>query len=322
MFLLALLGILATSFFGWVVLAVTGIMLIWMVARIHQEFAGGSGTKKLWPSIWFLGVPLIYLGLALWRPGMFPDGEATTGFVSNMWANLTFWHALKTLSWYVLIGLGYSLFEMRVTLWRDKKGVVTKFESYLQRGIKATLLDYLQTSLGSSASGPEDKLLSVAQSAAATAKASVSNAVTAVEVKVKTWAHMIPGELTLAAAFLRSVNPKEVLANAEQGFKDDVVKFEDGLKKFLAEYNHDSFNPNTAYLEVSVNTDGTLDPNIKKADLAICLANWTFWWWAYALNFVFGDMFEAIFTRLSAWIAKVYGGYVKKYFADITAIKL
>lgn len=319
MFLFALIAVLATSLFGWVVLGVTAVMIIWMVARIHQEFSGGSGTKKLWPTIWFLVVPIGYLVVAAHSPVTLPN-EA--GFVSNMWANLTIWHALSLLGYYVAVGLGYSLFEMRVVLWRDKKKVAVQFGSYLTRDIKSEFVFWLNKSLGSSAAGNEDPILSAAKSNAATLIASSSTQVVAVEVKFKNWLHLLPEKFTLAEAFLRNVNPRVVLKEAEQGFKDDVIKFEAALQQYLNQYSHVSFNPNTAYLELKVNTDGTLDPSIKKTDLAICLANWTFWWPGYALNFVFGDMFEAIFTRLSAWIIKVYGGYVKKYFADIVAVKL
>lgn len=317
MFLFALLAVLATSFFGWLVIGVSAIMLIWMVARIHQEFSGGSGTKKLWPTIWFLAVPIAYLVLAANAPTKLPE-EA--GFVSNMWANLTVWHALGLLGYYVLIGLGYAAFEMRVVLWRDKKNKVAPFfEKYMGQFVKTELLNYLNIKLGSSAVGPETTVL---KQAVLNEWNSVKEKAVLAEQGFKSWAHMLPAELTLAEAFIRNANPREVLASAEQGFKDDVVKFEAGLKNFLAEFNHNSFNPVTSYLEVSINTDGTLDPSIKKADLAICLANWTGWWPGYALNFIFGDMVEAIFTRLSAWIIRVYGGYVKKYFADLVAVKL
>lgn len=316
MFLLALLAILTTSFIGWAVIGVSAIMLIWMVARIHQEFSGGSGTKKLWPTIWFLAVPIAYLIVAANQPVQLP---AEAGFVSNMWAHLTIWHALGLMGYYVLIGLGYAVFEMRVVLWRDKKNkVVPLFEKYMGQFVKTELLNYLNLKLGSSETGPE---INTIKRAVLNDWGNIKEKAVQAEGQFKSWAHMLPAELTLAEAFIRNANPREVLANAEQGFKDDVVKFEAGLKSFLAEFNHNSFNPVTSYLEVSVNTDGTLDPSIKKADLAICLANWTFWWPGYALNFVFGDMFDAIFTRLSAWIIKVYGGYVKKYFADIVAVK-
>jgi hypothetical protein len=323
MFLLALFAVLATSFVGWCVLGISAVMVIWLVARIHQEFSGGSGTKKLWPTIWFLTIPTLYLFVAAQKPATFPDGgQAAVGFVANMWAHLTVWNALGFLGSYVGIGLLYSLFEMRVTLWRDKKSVVTKFEGYIGQDIKKEFLYWLNKSLGSSQTGNEDPTLSAAKTAAASAIASSSSQFVAVEVKFRTWLHLLPEKFTLAEAFIRNANPKVLLAEAEQAFKDDVAKFEAGLKEFLSLYNHASFNPYTAYLELKMNTTGALDVSIKKADLTICLANWTFWWPGYGLNFVFGDMFEAIFTRLSAWIVKIYGGYVQKYFADIMAVKV
>lgn len=318
MFLLALFGLLATSFMGWVILGVTALMLIWMVAMIHLEFSGGSGFKKLWPSFWFVAVPIGAVMLSGYLPDVIPGADQ--GFRTHLWGSITLGGALWFLGEYVLIGLAYSIFEMRVTLWRDKKGVVKRFESYLNQNVKSLLENYLLSKLGSSQAGPETGSVLLANGKTVLSTW-ISAAESTVKQKILGWEHVLTDVQTWKDIFNRLDNPKQLLEGADAKFKADVQAMEAALKDYAAEFKHDNFNPNTAYLELKLNTTGTLDVSIAKADLAICLANWTFWWWAYALNFVFGDMFEAIFTRLSAWISKVYGAYVKKYFADITAIK-
>ena len=311
MFLLGLLAVLTTSFLGWVVLGTTAIMLVWLIATIHMEFSGGKGTKKLWPTIWFLVVPIVFLVLAALRPT--PELSGPSTWASQFWASLTFGHVCGMIAEYIGIGLLYSLFEMRVTLWRDKKNVVIHFEDYLKQNVYASVNAWVVTKLESSLSGPQVTRDSHA----------LSGPNSVVVEKFRTWEHLFTDRFyTWAHAFKEAVTGRNVLPAAEEAFKADVAKFRAALQDWLATCKHESFNPNTAYLDFKIKPDGTLDASINKGDLAICLLNWTFWWWAYLLNFVFGDMFEAIFTRLSTWVVKVYGGYVKKYFADISAVKL
>lgn len=322
MFFLALLSVLMAGEVGIFFLGALVLCTIWMVHSIHSEFRpGGSGFSKLWPT----GLMLVALFVfCYWAGGQTgaktPEGLGWSAF-GLKYFSMGFWGWVGTIGEYLLIGLAYSIFEMRVTLWRDKKNVVTKLESYVTAGIRPLLSEWLLDKLGSSKSGPE------------TGKVILHNGLTALETyakqqgqevkqKVLGWEHVLADVNTWQAIFHRVSNPKQLLENAAEDFKADVKAMEAALSSYVDEAKHEYFNPHTAYLKVLLNTDGTLDVSIKKADLAICLFNWTVWWWAYLLNLVLGDMIEMIYTKIASWVIKVYGSYVKKYFADITAIKV
>lgn len=322
MFFLALASVFLAGevglFFGGALILLT----IWLVHAIHSEYSpGGSGWKKGWPT---LAIIVTFTVFMIWVTGTkgsgTPEGFSLSAF-GTKYFSMGFWGWMGLLGEYLAIGLVYSLIEMRVALWRDKKNVVSHFEDYLARNVRNLLGDWLLSKLGSSSSGPE------------TGKVIIEGGFSVVEVyaqqqemKVKDkllgWEHVLTDLKTWKDIFYRLTHPRQVIEGAEQAFKNDLAKVEAILPTYVNEAKHEFFNPHTAYLQVLLKTDGTLDVSIKKADLAICLANWTLWWWAYLLNLVLGDMIEMIYTKIASWVIKVYGSYVKKYFADIAAVKV
>ena len=120
----------------------------------------------------------------------------------------------------------------------------------------------------------------------------------------------------------------------EADLKADVAKLQAGAQKYLADlhagelfhvYNSErsltAFNPSTAFLKFEGEDTGSLTTAIDKADLAICISNWVIFWWAYALNLIFGDLLDWVFTIVANWVTKHLGTYVKNYFADIFTVK-
>lgn len=58
-------------------------------------------------------------------------------------------------------------------------------------------------------------------------------------------------------------------------------------------------------------------PKVNKDELAACLGAWTFFWPAYALSLVLGDLFIEIFKTIANGLVKISGRFVRMAFKDV-----
>ena len=296
--------------FGLVALVCLVGVTLWLVFTIHGEFKGGSGFNKGWPTAALLAILIgfYFFTKSTVTPDLAAEHAASLSFGQTYLSNLTFGRICLTLAEYIGVGIIWSLVEARVTLWRDKKSVVKAWEAHLKTDVTDYVKEWLIKEIGTSKTGNQAGSTWNFKTLIGEGKAAIA----------REWNHLVTGaKYTVEHAFQDAAAIRTTVAGAQQEFKDDVAKFHIGMKQFVTEAERVQFNPNTAYLKFQTNPDGTLTTSVEKGALAICLANWTFWWWAYALNFFFGDMLEAIFTRFAAWVTKHYGAYVSKYFSDL-----
>lgn len=62
---------------------------------------------------------------------------------------------------------------------------------------------------------------------------------------------------------------------------------------------------------------GLPEPRVNKAELAEHIGAWTFFWPAYLLSLIIGDLLTELFDSLSELLVKISGRFVKWSFSDV-----
>jgi hypothetical protein len=109
---------------------------------------------------------------------------------------------------------------------------------------------------------------------------------------------------------MKIMTAREVIADREDPANATPAKeFIDG---FIA-------NQRRRYGFVSLTTSaaGTPEPLIDKLELAESIGVWTFFWPAYAVSLVIGDLLTEVFNVIAEFLVKISGRFVRFSFADV-----
>lgn len=112
---------------------------------------------------------------------------------------------------------------------------------------------------------------------------------------------------------VENTTAREVLAN--QHIPSNAAAAKEFVESFVTSNTGDS-RKSHGFVRIVAN-GMTPEPKIDKAQLAEHIGAWTFFWPAYAVSLVLGDLLTEIFTWLTDALVKLSGRFVRMSFSDV-----
>lgn len=103
---------------------------------------------------------------------------------------------------------------------------------------------------------------------------------------------------------------REVVANRED--PSNTAAAQEVIDGFIA-YQRRQYG----FVSLTRSAAGTPEPLINKLALAESIGAWTFFWPAYAVSLVIGDLLTEVFNVIAEFLVKISGRFVRFSFADV-----
>lgn len=111
----------------------------------------------------------------------------------------------------------------------------------------------------------------------------------------------------------KSMTVREVLADRED--LSNAKAADELLESFVSTTNN---RKKYGFLDLALNVDKTApEPKINKLELAESLGAWTFFWPAYMVSLIIGDLLTEVFTWLAEFFISLSGRFVRMSFAGV-----
>ncbi len=86
----------------------------------------------------------------------------------------------------------------------------------------------------------------------------------------------------------------------------------------LRSFINSTYTPkDAAFVKVVGNTNNLPEPKIDKEELTAHVGAWTFWWPAYAVSLILGDLLTEVFRVISDFLITISGRFVNMAFKGV-----